>query len=162
MTFGMAQLRTCKELLKISKAPRYMEGAYNSFEGKIFVRFGRFYATNAFALVCVEWDDYQHAGDEEWCELSRFMDNEGKLIKFEFEPSERQFSNDFFERQFMNRVNFADLLPVNPKLLASVLKIFEVNDLMPIMVQDGTKWQLSAHNKDVNIKAIVMGIRRNS
>lgn len=111
-------------------------------------------------LASVEWDEYQHAGDDEWCVLSCFSDNDGKLIEFEFEPCEKQRANDFFEKHFIERVDYTGDLKVNPKLLASVLKIFEINDLTPIIVRDGVKWELSAHNRDVTIKAVVMGVRK--
>lgn len=160
MAFDMKQLRTCKELMKLSKIPKYMKSSYNPMGENIYVRFGQFYVTNSFSLVCVEWDEYQHAGDDEWKVLSRFMDNGGKLIPFEFETAEKQRANDIFSRMFMEKVDFSEPLPVNPHLLRDVLKVFEINGLAPIMAQDDSKWELAAHNDDVSIKAIVMGIRR--
>lgn len=159
MAFDSKQLRTCKQLMKLTKPIRGLKSSA-SLVDKIFVRFGRFYVTNSYVVVSVNWKEYEHAGDEEWLILSRFMDNDGKLIPFEFEPCEMQRANDFFERHFLKHVDFSEYLPVNPKLLSSVLKVFEINELTPVMVQDGAKWELSAHNKDVSIKAIVMGIRR--
>ena len=101
MAFDTKQLRTCKELMKLSKIPSYiMRGGHHAIEDTIYVRFGRFYVSNAYTLVCVEWDEYQHAGDDEWQKVSQFMDNAGKLVPFEFEPCERQFANDYFERFF--------------------------------------------------------------
>lgn len=160
MAFDMKQLRTCKELMKLSKIPRYIKSSYNPMGENIYVRFGQFYATNGYTLVSVEWDEYHHAGDEEWETLSRFMDNAGKLVPFEFEPCERQFSNDFFERFFIGKADYSEQLPFNAHLMRDVLNVFQINDITPIMVQDGAKWQLSGHNKDVSIKAIVMGVRK--
>lgn len=156
MAFDKKQLRTCKQLLTISKP---IKGLHSNaiFENTIFVRFGRFYVTNNYVLASVEWSEYEHAGDDEWCTLSRFEDN-GKLIRFEFETCEHQRANDFFDKHFMTRVDYTEDLPVNPKIFASALKLFEINDLTPIMVHDGARWELSAHNRDVSIKAIVMGV----
>ena len=160
MAFDTKQLKTCKELMKLSKTPRYIKSSMNPMGNNIYVRFGQFYVTNSFSLVCVEWDEYQHAGDDEWKVLSRFMDNDGKLIPFEFETAEKQRANDIFSRMFMEKVDFSEPLPVNPHLLRDVLKVFEINGLAPIMAQDDSKWELAAHNDDVSIKAIVIGLRR--
>ena len=160
MAFNMKQLRTCKELMKLSKIPRYMKSSYNPMGERIYVRFGQFYVTNSYVIVCVEWDEYQHAGDDEWKVLSRFMDNAGKLIPFEFEASEMQRANDIFSRMFIKKVDYSNQLPVNAHLLRDVLKVFEINDLTPIIVQDGSRYELSAHNNEVSIKALVMGLRR--
>ena len=164
MAFDTKQLRTCKELMKLSKAPRYIIKSAHSHarfaEGKIFVRFGRFYATNSYVLACVQWPEYEHAGDEEWMELSRFMDNDGKLVKFEFEPCEKQCANDFFDKYFIEKLDYSDNLPVNAHLLRDALMLFQINDIAPILYQDGTRWELSGHNKDISIKAIVMGTRK--
>lgn len=160
MAFDMKQLRTVKHMLKISKTPKGMASVYNCFEDKIFVRFGRFYTSNGYSLISINWDEYEHAGDEEWLELTRFADNEGKLIKFEFKPADVQFNNNIFEKQFLERVEMIDTLPVNPRLLRDVLYIFQLNDIAPIMLHDGARWELSGHNRDVSIRAIVMGVRR--
>jgi len=160
MAFDMKQLRTVKHMLKISKTPKGMPSVYNRFEDKIFVRFGCFYTSNGYSLISVNWDEYEHAGDEEWLELTRFMDNAGKLIKFEFKPADVQFNNNIFEKQFLERVEMSDTLPVNARLLRDVLYIFQINDIAPIMFHDGARWELSGHNRDVSIRAIVMGVRR--
>lgn len=165
MAFDTKQLRTCKELVKLSKAPRYIAKGAHSYahfaEGKIFVRFGCFYATNSYVLACVQWPEYEHAGDEEWMELSRFMDNDGKLTKFEFEPCEKQRANDFFDKHFINRViDNSESLPFNARLMRDALMLFQINDIAPIMYNDGTRWELSGHNEDVSIKVILMGVRK--
>lgn len=160
MAFDYKQLRTCKELMKLLKIPSYISRMqHHTLANAIFVRFGRFYVTNSYVLVCIEWNEYQHAGDEEWQKVSRFMDNDGKLVPFEFETCERQFSNDFFERFFIDKVDYSEHLPVNAHLLRDVLNVFQINGINPIMEHDGSKWELSGHNNDVSIKAIVMGTR---
>lgn len=160
MAFDMKQLRTCKELMKLSKIPRYIKSSYNPMGENIYVRFGRFYVTNGYSLVCVEWDEYQHAGDDEWKVLSRFMDNNGKLIPFEFETAEKQRANDILSKLFVEKVDYSNQVPVNARLLRDVLKVFEINDLTPIIVHDDSRYELSAHNKDMSIRALVMGLRR--
>lgn len=164
MAFDTKQLRTCEELVKLSKPPKYMKNIVNStLYEKIFVRFGRFYVANGFSLVMVEWDEYGiHVGEDDWLILSRFMDNDGKLIKFEFEACERKLAIDIFERQFIQ--NVADIandgLAVNPHLLRDVLNVYQINGIDPNMYHDGLRWELSGHNQDVSIKSIVMGVRR--
>ena len=163
MAFDSKMLKTCKELVKLSKVPRYIDNmsAYNPMGNEIYVRFGRFYVTNGFSLVMVEWNEYQHVGDDEWVTLSRFADNAGKLlIPFEFETAEKQRANDIFEKQFIEKADFSEALPVNPHLMRDVLKVFEINDIAPVIYQDGSRYELAAHNGDVSIKAVVMGMRR--
>lgn len=49
MAFDTKQLRTCKELMKLSKIPIYMKSSYNLMGENIYVRFSRFYVTNSFS-----------------------------------------------------------------------------------------------------------------
>lgn len=161
MAFDIKQLRTCKELVKLSKVPRYLITSFNPMGEHIYVRFGRFYVTNSYSIVMVEWPEYLHVGDDEWKVLSRFADNEGKLlIPFEFETAERQRANDIFEKMFIECVDYSEQVPINAHLLRDVLKVFEINDIPPVIAHDGTKYELAAHNKDVSIKAVIMGLRR--
>ena len=157
MAFDTKQLRTCKELVKLSKMPKWL-GRYNRFENRIFVRFGQFYVTNEYVLARVEWDEYAHAGDDEWQELTRFMDDDGKLIPFEFEPCEKQWSNDYFSRMFIKKLD-NEQFGIDPRLLKGVLNLFNINGINPVIVSGEGKYELSGHNKDVSIKALVMGAR---
>ncbi len=165
MAFDKRQLQTCKQLEQLLKVPQGVEKSHRFHSDRlknILVRFGRFYATNYYSLVRVEWNEYQHAGDYEWQVLKRYADDEGKLLfKFELKPMDNPFVNDdIFEKQFLDCIEVNEPLEVNPALLINVLKVFKINRLTPIIVHDGTRYELSAHNDDVSIKAIVMGIRR--
>lgn len=162
MAFDTKQLKTCKALWKIATAYDRYYTRSDRLKG-IFVRFGRFYATNAFCLVYVEWPEYQHEGDDEWMTLSPhgFLDENNHLKKFELKPMENAFkTNDVFEVAFIQNYNETDSCPVDPRLLKLVLDVFEVNGLSPIIYCDGTRYELSAHDKDISVKALVMGKRR--
>lgn len=164
MAFNKRQLQTCKQLERLLKVPQGVERSWRFHSGRlknIFVRFGRFYATNVYSLVGVEWNEYQHVGDDDWQVLKRYADDDGYLIPFEFEPMENPFVNDdIFEKQFINRIEVNETLEVNPTLLINVLKVFKINDLTPIILHDDSRYELSAHNNDISIRAIVMGMRR--
>lgn len=162
MAFDSKQLRTCKELWKIAVAYDKYYKRNDRLKG-IFVRFGRFYATNSFCLVYVEWPEYQHEGDEQWMTLSPygFLDENNRLKKFELQVLENPFvANDIFEQNFIHNYNDTGSCSVDPKLMKMVLNVFEINDLCPIIYCDGTRYELSAHSIDISIKAIVMGKRR--
>lgn len=162
MAYDKKMLRTCKCLEKLCKPPKYInrgKSYYNERIRKVNVRFGRFYATNDYALVCVEWPEYEHAGDECWMTLHEYTDGEGNLlIPFVCKEMEQPFSdNKIFERCFIERCDYSEPLPVNPRLMRDVLEIFQVNGLSPVIVHDGARYELLAHSKDVSIKAVVMG-----
>lgn len=162
MAFDSKQLRTCKQLWKIATAYDKYYKRSDRLKG-IFVRFGRFYATNSFCLVYVEWPEYQHEGDEQWMTLTPygFLDENNHLKKFELEPMYNEFNtNDIFEKQFIQNYNEAGNCPVDPKLMEMVLNVFEINGLSPIIYCDGARYELSAHSKDISVKAVVMGKRR--
>lgn len=157
------QLRTFKELVKLSNTPRYMkEVSYNRFSGRILARFGRLYVTNGYSIVMVEYPEFSDFGNDEWCEVTKYVDVNGNMIKPELEPCEQQYSNTIMEQHFIEPADPKQVcdLSVNAHLLRDVLNVFQINDLTPIIVNDGMRYELSAHNKDVSIKAVVMGLRR--
>ena len=155
------RLRTLKELQKISNNPRYMVGFYNPNEGNIYVRFGQFYAGNCYVVVMCEWADKLHEGDEAWQILTGFEGDD-----FEYEPCDRDLPNDYFKKFFFHPscADFSwpdhNVQPkFNARLMREVLNVFQINDIAPNMVTDGAKFELSGHNDDVSIQAIVMGMR---
>lgn len=166
MAYDKKMLRTCKCLEKLCKPPKYITGGNKALEieclQNVFVRFGRFYATNQYSLVSVNWPEYEHVGDECWMTLCQYTDDDGNLlIPFICVEMEKPFTdNGIFEKQFVERCDYSKYLPFNPRLMRDVLEIFQVNGLSPIIVQDDSRYELSAHNKDVSINAIVMGEKR--
>lgn len=160
MAFDKKRQRTFKALIKLTKTPCYMNG-YNSLGEYVFARFGRFYATNGFVLVYVEYPEFEHIADDKWMILKRFEDVNGKLLETpELAPAEKQYRRDMFERFFINDMcKPNENPPVNAHLLMDVLNVFKINGLAPVMYSDGSRYELSAHNKDVSIKAVVMGLR---
>ena len=163
MAYDKKQLRTFKELVKLSNTPRYMKGvSYNRFTGRILARFGRLYVTNGYSLIMVEYPEFSDFGQDEWCEVTKYVDVNGNMIKPELKPCERQYSNTIFEQLFIEPGDYKQVcdLPVNAHLLRDVLNVFQINDLTPIIANDGLRYELSAHNNDVSIKAAVIGYRR--
>lgn len=159
MAFDTKQLKTCRELLRVTHLPCRLGITRDRFLDRVFVRFGRFYVTNEAVLVSVEWPEYEHAGDYCWHILKRFEDDDGKLIPFEIEEMPHPaFSNDrIFEDHFTMKPNCGESTPIDPTLLKSVLKLFEINRISPIICHDDRKIELTGHNRDVCIRAVVMG-----
>lgn len=161
MAFDKKRQRTFKELVKLTKTPRYMKSSYNPLGEHVFARFGRFYATNSYVLVYVEYPEFEHIADDEWMVLERFEDENGKLLETpELAPAEKQFKKEMFEQYFINDMcKPNENPPVDARLLMDALNIFKINGLAPNIFSDGQRYELSAHNKDVSIKALVMGLR---
>ena len=161
MAFDKKRQRTFKELVKLTKIPRYIKSGYNPMGEHVFARFGRFYATNGYMIVCVEYPEFEFIADDEWMMLERFEDENGKLLETpELVPAERQFKSDMFEQFFIDDMCVPNQnLPVDARLLMDALSVFKINGLAPTVFSDGSRYELSAHNKDVSIKAVVMGLR---
>lgn len=162
MTFDKKRQRTFKELVKLTKTPRYMKSSYNPLGEHVFARFGRFYATNAYILVRVDYPEFEHVADDEWMVLERFEDANGNLLETpELVPAEKQFKRDMFEQFFIDDMCAPNQNPrVDARLFMDALNVFKINGLAPNVFSDGSCYELSAHNKEVSINAVVMGLRR--
>ena len=113
----------------------------------------------------VEYPEFARFGDDEWLQLVKFEDLDTKMILEtpEFEAVERSMPKEIFERHFIEPANgipeIKNGLKVDPQSLRTVLEVFQINELKPMMYTDEIRWDLSAHNHDVSIKAIVMGAK---
>lgn len=163
MAFDKKRQRTFKELVALTKIPRFVKSTYNPLGERVYARFGRFYASNGLILVMVEYPEFEHISDDEWMVLERYEDITGKLLEMpELSVSEKQYSKELFDQFFIKELCAPnENPPVNVRLFASILNVFKINDLTPTILSDGSKYELSAHNKDVSIKAVVMGLRSN-
>lgn len=163
MAFDTKQLKTFDWLQKLGmkKVPG-LKSAYNPYESYIFVRFGRFYATNGYILASMEWPEYEHAGDEGWCVIDDYKDGKGRLL------SPVTFSNPRicglmrdreFEDQFIRLWDTQDAGPYNPRLVSECMKPFIINNIMPYIVIGANKLEFTGHDKDVSIRVVMMGLQ---
>lgn len=158
MAFDKRRQRTFKELERLTKQPRYMKSSYNPYDG-IFVRFGRFYATNGYIMVYCEWPELLHCGKDEWLEVACYDDDEGNHMQIPgFMPVERNLQNDAFERFYWMQNDF-DPFTFNPRLMKDAMKIFEINGINPIWSCNNHQFGFSGHNDDVSINMVMVGCK---
>lgn len=164
MPFDTKQLRTFKWLQAIaSKPPRGCKRGVMPaiYEGNVLVRYGRFYATNGYIIACVEWPEYQHAGDECWMVVDRFTDISGRLLQsVEMSPLEayQTMKDDALHKYFPYPNDRGD--GYNRHLMPSVimqgLKGFDINNLQPGMQFTDTTVTFTAHNSDISMQVLCM------
>lgn len=155
MAYDKKRLQTFRELERVSKPFRYLMNTANPYEGTIFARYGRFYSTNRYLLTCCEWREFSRYGEDEWCKITRYVDDDGFLLLFpEFE--EISIPDDVFEKFFFLESS-PETFAFNPKLMRDALKIFEINKINPIWSANGTSFMFTGHNSDVSIKVLMMG-----
>lgn len=163
MAFGTKQLKTLDWMQHLG-GRRYpgIKGAYNPYDQYIFVRFGRFYATNGYILASVEWSEYEHAGDEGWRVIDDYKDGKGRLlspITFANPQICDTMRDRIFEDQFIRQYDHSDCGPYNPRLVSECMKPFTINNIMPIIIIGTNKLEFAGHDKDVSIRVLMMGLK---
>ena len=161
MAYDKKRLQTFRELERLSNPFRYLKGGYSPYDGAIYARYGRFYATNGFVMACCEWPELSHFGDGEWQEITRYVDDDGLLLA---EPESvsyfvkyyRQLDSNHFDKFYFVKGS-PETFAFNPKLMRDALKIFEINNINPIWSANGTFFMFTGHNSDVSIKVLMMG-----
>jgi hypothetical protein len=162
MAFDRKKLQTLKWLRKIATTvPSGMKTPYNSYRDDIFVRFGRFYATNGYMVACASWDENFHDGYDEWLTVKRFEDEKGHLLEtLEFAPYERyDLKNDAFERFFpvpSNKRKPDYFYMPSPALVTLAMRGFALNDLYPTYQMTDTQVLYTAHNRDIELRVSCM------
>lgn len=162
MAFDRKKLQTLKWLHKIATTiPSGMKTVYNPYRGDIFVRFGRFYATNGYMVACASWDENLYDGGDEWLAVKRFEDEKGHLLEtLEFAPYERyNLKNDAFEKFFPSPSDGCkpDYFHMpSPVLVTLAMKGFALNDLYPTYHMTDTQVLYTAHNHDIELRVACM------
>lgn len=162
MAFDRKKLQTLKWLRKIATTmPSGMKSVYNPYRDDIFVRFGRFYATNGYMVACASWDENFHDGDDTWLTVKRFEDEKGHLLEtLEYAPYERyDLKNDAFEKFFpaptAGRRQDHFHMP-SPVLVTLAMRAFALNDLYPTYQMTDTQVLYAAHNRDIELRVACM------
>ena len=163
MAFDTKQLKTFDWLQKLgTKKVAGLKPAFNPYSDYVFVRFGRFYATNGYILASVEYPEYTHVGDEGWRVIDDYKDGKGRLlspITFANPQVCDKMRDRIFEDTFVKSWDFIDAGPYNPRLIAECMKPFIVNDIPVSMVIAQNRVEFSGYNKDVSIRVVMMGLR---
>lgn len=166
MAYDNKRLKTLKWLQDIaSKKRKYQSGyRYETMKDNIFIRFGRFYATDSYILARVDYPENEHDGDECWQTVKHFTTADGKLMEtFEFENVDRHMQNDFFERVVpypKDYANWQDAPAFDASLFEIAIKGFKINDIPMSFAFTPEKCVISGHNKDVSILVVIMGTKR--
>lgn len=164
MAFDRKRLQTFKWLEHVaSKYPAGLRNPYNPYSNKIMCKDGRFYATNGYILVCAEWPELAHMGDD-WEYVLFYSLNGTTLLEYpNLEPMEKHPQNPAFFRDLFFHPNMHNAhgdireLHITPELIMEALKGFKINKLQPGIIADSTRIQFDAHNDDVSLSVLVMG-----
>lgn len=152
MAFDSKRLRTFKWLESIcSKKKENLS--------KIFVYCGSLYATDEIILAKINYPEFEHVSDYEWSHVSKYADDDGKLLPA-FETADcRQFTNDrIFDDMFIKELHRPEV-GFDPKYMRLALKPFEINKIIPSIAFNEYKFELTGHNRDVSIRVLFMGTR---
>lgn len=166
MAFDTKQLKMFKWLEKVTKQPRYIKSAYNSYR-RVYIRFGRLYATNGYILASVDYPEFEHVGDLSWYVVDKYTDDEGKHINgegelFAYDETAANMRDRVFEDMFISNcsLHFDQCQPFNSALLVDALYPFKLYGLSPVIYMRDELLEFSAHNSEVSIKVLVIGERK--
>ena len=153
MAYDSRQLRTLKWCEGIAKDSRF----------DMMMYCGSIYVTDEYILAKIDYPEFYHLSEWEWSRITRYTDDEGYLLKVpETELLERQFFNNrIFDDMFHRQLHRFECV-FNPKLMRKILKPFEINCIFPTITTSETSIELSGHNSDVSIRALMMGVGNNS
>lgn len=162
MAFDTKRAKTCKWLEELATKTRaYSKGTrYFSSLNKVFVYCGSMYATDDIILAKVNYPEFEHLSDWEWSQVESFYDENGLLAKTPFlKPSERTFNNDkLFDEMFI-RLLYGFESKIDPRVMDYAMKPFKINGLSPNLYTCEDKIELQAHNKDISLKVVMMGVK---
>ena len=154
MAFDTKRLKTFKWLDDLAKKSRYYRMQ------NILARFGSLYATNDIVLAKVDYPEFEHMGDFEWLQIVHYLDDDGNLLEA---PTAKRLDDQFSDNRIFDHFfddEFAALeYSIDPKVLKTGLKGFEINRINPVIYTSQNKVYLMGHNKDVSIRVCMMGTR---
>ena len=154
MAFDTKRLKTFKWLDDLAKNSRH------SRMQNVLARFGSLYATNDIVLAKINYPEFEHIGDFEWLQIVHYLDADGNLLEA---PTAKRLDDQFKDDRFLDHFfddKFAALeYSIDPKVLKTGLKVFEINRINPVIYTSQDKLFLMGHNKDVSIRVCMMGAR---
>ena len=143
------------------KTFKWLESVQKDYHFPLMIYSGSIYAANEIMIAKVDYPEFYHLSDFEWCEITHYTDDDGYLLKMpEIEVMKRQFHNNrYFDDmfcQYWHRLECA----LDPKYMRKALKPFEINNIHPNMVVNTDRIELSGHNHDVSIRVMFMGVNK--
>lgn len=155
------KLKVFKWLDHIAKdETRYARGCYMSFRD-IYTCYGRLYATNGIVLAEVTFPEYEHVSDDGFMVVHAYKDDDGNMLDtLDLVEPCREMRTGIFNDMFPDMCKFEYGFKFNPQVMKDAIKPFDIYGLRPIMSFDGDMCVMSAHNREVSIRVLFMGVRR--
>ena len=155
MTYDKKRQQTFRQLECIAND----KVSYNPYQGKIYCRYGRFYATNKVILACCEWPELSHCCDDEWRTVKRYNNGDGLHLEIpELAELPVSYRDDLFEKFFRHQYenDCYRQFSFNPKYMRDAMRLFEINRIFPIYSVHQNEFIFTGH-KDVSIKVLLLG-----
>lgn len=162
MAFYDKRLKMMKWLEHIAKDNvRYAKYVYRSFTD-ILTIYGRLYATNGIILAEIQYPEFEHISDNDrFMYVTRYKDDEGYLLEYpELAEYQREMRPRIFTDMFPDKYFYDEGFAFDTNVMKDALKPFEIYKLNPYMCIDGDKCELAAHNKEVSMRVLFMGVKR--
>lgn len=162
MAFNDKRLKTFKWLEHIAKANvSYLKGGYRPFQ-EILTIYGRLYATNGIVLAEIQYPEFEHLSDNDcFLYVTRYKDDAGYLLEYpELAEYQREMRPRIFTDMFPDKHFYDSGFKFDSKVMKDALKPFEIYKLSPNMCIDGDRCEFSAHNEEVSMRVLFMGLRR--
>lgn len=165
MAFDDKRFKMMKWLEHIAKDNvGYAKFCYRSFTD-ILTIYGRLYATNGIILAEIQYPEFEHISDNDCfmyvTRYSEYKDGAWYLLEYpELAEYERELRPRIFTDMFPDRHFYDEGFAFDTKVMKDALKPFEIYKLSPSMCIDGDRCMLSAHDKDVSMRVLLMGVKR--
>lgn len=165
MAFDDKRLKMMKWLEHIAKENvGYAKSVYRSFTD-ILTIYGSLYATNGIILAEIQYPEFEHISDNDFfmyvTRYSEYKDGAWYLLEYpELAEYERELRPRIFTDMFPDRNFYDEGFAFDTKVMKDALKPFEIYELNPYMCIDGYKCELAAHNKEVSMRVLLMGVKR--
>lgn len=162
MAFNDKRLKTFKWLEHIAKGNvSYAKGCYRSFTD-ILTIYGRLYATNGVVLAEIQYPEFEHISDNDcFMYVTRYKDDVGYLLEYpELAEYESKLRSRIFTDMFPDKHFYDSGFKFDTKVMKDALKPFEIYKLSPNMCIDGDRCEFSAHDNEVSMRVLFMGLRR--
>lgn len=162
MAFDDKRLKMMKWLEHIAKNNvSYAKGCYRSFND-ILTIYGRMYATNGIIIAEIQYPEFEHISDDDrFMYVTRYKDDTGFLLETpELAEYPRELRPRIFTDMFPDRHFYDEGFAFDTKVMKDALKPFEIYKLSPNMCIDGDRCEFSAHDKEVSMRVLFMGVKR--
>ena len=159
MAFDSKRLRTFEWLEDIAQCNNAYRRSFPRFP-HILAYCDSLYATDEIVLAKVDYPEFAHLSDYVWSEIVDCTDEKGMLLEMPIiQERERQFTDRrFFDKFFEDTSITAFEKVIDPRVLKTGLKVFEINKINPNMYTAYDRVFMMGHNHDVSIKVCMMGV----